>query len=137
MAAQDRSPGPIVELDQATFEALIGSPGIVLVDCWAAWCRACEAFQPVFEDAARRHPTCTFAKVNTQQEKALTAALGIEHIPSLVLYRDGLLLFNQPGYFDAAGLDEIISQAESLDIERVRAAIEADAIETDRACPEA
>jgi thioredoxin 1 len=125
MAGQQSRAERIVELDQPTFEALVGSPGIVFVDCWAAWCGACKSFRPVFEDAARRHPTCTFAKVDTQQHKALAAALGIEHIPSLVLYRDGLLLFNQPGYFDAAGLDEIISQAESLDMDIAQQRVQA------------
>ena len=114
------------ELTETTFEETVSSEGLVLVDCWAGWCKACKEFQPVFEKAAKRHPGHTFAKLDTQSEAGLVDRLGIEHIPSLVLFRDGLMLFNQAGYFDGEGLDDIIAQAESLDMEQVKAAIEAE-----------
>ena len=126
MNAEQTSAGQIVELDKDAFVEAVSSPGIVLIDCWAPWCRACNDFQPIFEDAATRHTGCLFTKVNTQQEEQLVSDLGIEHIPSLVLYRDGLMLFNQAGYIDSSGLEDIISQAESLDMNEVRSAIEAD-----------
>ena len=116
----------IEELTEAGFNRAVTAPGIVLVDCWAAWCKACRDFQPVFEDAAHRHPAHRFAKLNTQTEESLVASLGIEHIPALLLFRDGLMLLKQPGYFDADGLDGIIAQAESLNMNEVRAAIAAE-----------
>jgi thioredoxin 1 len=118
--------GKVIELNKDNFEATVSSGGIVLVDCWAAWCKACRDFQPVFERAASRHQAHTFGKLNTLAEDEIVASLGIEQIPSLVLFRDGLMLFNQPGYFDDGGLDDIVAQAESLDMEQVRSAIEAD-----------
>lgn len=120
------SQGRILELNRDTFGDTVSTAGVVLVDCWAGWCKACKDFQPVFKEAAARHPAHTFATLDAQTEQALVATLGIEHIPSLVLFRDGLMLFNQAGYFDAEGLDDIIDQAESLDMNEVRAAIEAE-----------
>ena len=114
------------ELTEDNFETIVSAAGIVLVDCWAGWCKACKDFQPVFEAAAKKHLPHTFVKLNTQAEEDLVASLGIEHIPALLLYRDGLMLFKQPGYFDADGLDDIISQAESLNMAEVKAAIEAE-----------
>lgn len=113
-------------LTEAGFKQAVSAPGIVLVDCWAAWCKACKDFQPVFEDAASRYPAHRFAKLNTQKEEALVASLGIEHIPALLLFRDGLMLLKQPGYFDADGIDNIIAQAVALDMNEVRAAIAAE-----------
>ena len=112
------------ELSGANFDATVDSSGIVLVKAWAPWCSACEAFGPAFDAAAQRHPHCTFASINTQQHGALMAALGIAHLPTLLLFRDGLLLFNQPGSWDAKGLDDIVAQAQSLDMDEVRAELE-------------
>jgi thioredoxin 1 len=103
----------IVELNDDNFEATIGS-GIVLLSCWAAWCRVCWAFRPVLEQAARRHPDHTFARLDTQREAWIVESLGIEHVPALVVFRDGLMLFNQAGTFDEEGLDGIVAQAASL-----------------------
>lgn len=115
-----------VDLDSGNFSEIVEKDGILLLDCWASWCKACKEFQPVFETTAKQHPKHRFAKLNTQEEKKLVASLGIEHIPTLMLFRDGLLLFKQPGYFDENGLNDIIAQGESLDMEEVKAAMAAD-----------
>jgi thioredoxin 1 len=111
----------IINVDSTNFEVEFLSEGIVLLDCWASWCKGCKDFEPVFEAAAARHPAHTFAKVDTQAERELTEKLGVSHIPTLILFRDGLLLLRQPGYVPADGLDEIIAKAESLDMDEVRA----------------
>lgn len=120
----------IIELNESNFEGVVTGGGIVVVDCWAAWCGACKNFAPVFEKAAGRYPKHTFGNLDTQKEKSLVADLGIEDIPSLLLYRDGLLLFKQSGYYEEDKLDDIVRQAESLDMEEVRAAIVAEGAST-------
>ena len=109
-----------VDLNSSNFESALQKNGIVLVDCWASWCDACKPFAPIFEKVAAKHSQHTFGKINTQLEKDLVSKLGIEHIPTLLLYRDGILLFRQPGYFDEEELDGIVRQAESLDMDEVR-----------------
>ena len=95
-----------------------------LIDCWAAWCQGCSEFTPVFEAASERHPTATFATLDTGSESELTSKLSVKHIPTLILFRDGILLLRQPGYVPAEGLDEIIDKAQSLDMDHVRAEME-------------
>jgi len=116
----------VLELDKKRFEAEILRDGILLVDCWAGWCGACKDFAPVFERVAQRFSRHRFGKLNTQQEQEITGDLGVEHIPTLLLFRDGLLLFKQPGYYDEEKLSDIVRQAESLDMKEVRAQIEAE-----------
>jgi thioredoxin 1 len=116
---------PVIELSSERFQETVKGSGIVLIDCWASWCKACEEFAPVFEVVAGKHPDHTFAKLDTEAESELVETLGISHIPTLLLYRDGVLLFKQPGYFPEAGLDDIVTQAENLDMEQVRADIAA------------
>jgi thioredoxin 1 len=99
---------------------------VVLVDCWAEWCGACREFAPVFDRVAARYPEHAFAKLDTGAEEELVSSLGISHIPTLMLFRDGVLLFKQPGYLDDEGLDDILAQAASLDMDLVRAEIAAD-----------
>jgi thioredoxin 1 len=110
-----------VELTKDNFAATVSRDGIVLVDCWASWCGGCEKFGPIYEEVASRHPEHVFGKLNTHAEDALVSSLGVEHIPSLLLYRDGILLFQQPGNFDEEALEDIVSQAESIDMDVVRA----------------
>lgn len=116
----------IVTLDNSNFEKTVSSENIVVVDCWAAWCGACTTFAPVYEEVALRHPDHVFGKLDTHTEKDLVAKLGIENIPSLLLYRDGIMLFKQPGYFSAEQMEDIVRQAESLDMDVVRKEIEAE-----------
>lgn len=116
----------IVTLTEDNFEQVVTGGGIVLVDCWAAWCGACKDFAPVYERVAEANPEHTYGAYDTQKNKAYTSELGIDHIPTLLLFRDGLLLFKQPGYYEEKALEDIIKQAESLDMDEVRAAIAAD-----------
>jgi thioredoxin 1 len=110
----------MVTLSEQNFDKTVESPGIVMVDCWATWCGACKDFGPVYERVATRYADHTFGKLDTEAEKTIVSKLGIEHIPSLLLFRDGILLFQQPGYFDEEQMEEIVRQAESLDMELVR-----------------
>lgn len=116
----------IVDLGSDNFNSTVSDEGITLIDCWAAWCGACADFDPVYRRAAGRHPEHTFGKLDTQSEKKLIKELGIEHVPSLLLYRDGILLFRQPGYYSEEQLEDILQQAESLDMNEVRAHIAAE-----------
>ena len=114
----------LVDVNNSNFEARLMSEGIAFVDCWAPGCGACRQFTPTFEAAAKRHPSHTFAKLNTQDESDLTKKLKVTHIPTTILFRDGLLLLRQPGYLSREEIDEAIATAESLDMERVRADME-------------
>jgi thioredoxin-like negative regulator of GroEL len=111
----------IVELSFENFGQVTYREGIVLVDCWAPWCRDCSDLADVFRDAAERHPEHTFATLNAHDERELRASLQIQNVPSLMLFRDGVMLFSQPGSYDAELLDEIVEHAASLDMEQVRA----------------
>ena len=117
-----------VELTEAEFEKTISSDGVVLLDFWAAWCGPCRSFAPVFEAASEEHPDKIFAKVDTEAEQQLAGALGILSIPTLMVFRDGILMFNQPGALPKAVLDDVIAQVDALDMDEVRAQVEAGAV---------
>ena len=112
-------------LTAQNFESTILQQGTVLVDFWAEWCGPCKRFGPIFEDASERYPDITFGKVDTEAEQALAAAANITSIPTLMAFRDGILVFAQPGALPAPMLEQVIEGVRGLDMEAVRADIEA------------
>ena len=112
-----------IALNAATFEETITKDGITLVDFWADWCGPCKMFAPVYEQSSETHGDITFAKVDTEAEQMLAGSLGIRSIPTIMMFRDGILLFNQAGALPGHALEEIIQKARDLDMDAVRAEI--------------
>jgi thioredoxin 1 len=110
-------------LTAATFEQTVRENDIVLVDFWAAWCGPCRMFAPVFEEASDAHADIVFGKVDTEAEQALAAAAGITSIPTLMAFRDGILVFSQPGALPAPALEQLIAGVRALDMDEIRAQI--------------
>ena len=109
-----------VELNAANFESIISAPGTVLVDFWAAWCGPCRNFAPVFEAASEKHEDIVFGKIDTEAEQQLAAAANISSIPTLMAFRDGILVFSQPGALPVEALEDLIGQIKGLDMEAIK-----------------
>jgi thioredoxin 1 len=115
---------PTIDLTHDDFEKAVTSEGITLVDFWADWCGPCRAFAPVYDEASLKHLDVTFGKVDTEAEQALAQAANIRSIPTLMAFRDGILVFAQPGALPAPALEEVITAVKALDMNDVRTELE-------------
>ena len=113
-----------IELTHETFGTHIEKTGITVVDFWAEWCGPCRMFGPIFEAASEKYPEIVFGKVDTEAQQRLAAEANITSIPTLMVFRDGILLYNSPGALPAEGLDEIVQAVLALDMDEVRAQVQ-------------
>jgi len=124
-AASPSAAGTVVSLDAERFDATISGHPFAIVDFWAPWCAPCRAFAPVFAAAATRHPDVLFAKVDTEQEQHLAAQFNIRSIPTLMIFRDDIIVYAEAGALPAAALEQVIAAARGLDMDEVRREIAA------------
>ena len=109
-----------VTLTQENFEQTVSAGGIVLVDFWATWCGPCRQFGPIFEEASEKYPDIVFGKIDTDDQRQLAMAAQITSIPTLMVFRDGIVVFRQSGALPLSALEDLISQVQNLDMDEVR-----------------
>jgi thioredoxin 1 len=117
---------PTTEITKDTFNDTINNNDIVLVDWWAEWCGPCRSFAPVFEEASGKHPDIVFGKIDTETQPELSAMARITSIPTIMAFREGVLIFSQAGALPASSLEELIGKVRELDMEQVHAALAAE-----------
>lgn len=109
-----------IDVTEDTFEKTVTAEDIVLVDAWASWCGPCKAFAPTYEKSSENHPDATFAKLDTEANQNLAAALEIQSIPTLMIFRDGIMVYREAGALPPAALEDLVGQVKGLDMEDVR-----------------
>ncbi len=114
-----------IELTEDSFNSTVENNPFVIIDFWAPWCGPCRNFAPVYEAASEKYPDIVFAKVNTEEEQGIAAAFGIRSIPTLMVFRDQIVLYGQPGALPAGQFEQLIEQARALDMDKVRAEVAA------------
>jgi thioredoxin 1 len=112
-----------VDVTKENFEEIVTKNSLVILDFWAAWCGPCKAFAPAFEAASEKYPDVVFGKINAEEQQELAGHFQIRSIPNVMLFRDQIVLFSQPGAMPPAGIDSVIEQAKALDMDKVRAEI--------------
>lgn len=113
-----------IELTKENFETVMAENEVVIIDFWASWCAPCKMFAPIFEAASERHPDVAFAKVNTEEEQELAGHFGIRSIPTTMVARENIFLFQQAGALPSEAIDEIIGKVKELDMDEVRKSAE-------------
>jgi thioredoxin len=117
---------PVQELTQQNINETIESNDIVIIDFWAPWCAPCQTFKPIFHDAAERHPEAAFVSCNTEEQQELAAMFQIRSIPTIMVFRERIGIFSQPGMLPAEGLDQLMEKVKELDMDDVRRQIAAE-----------
>ncbi|RKH68232.1 thioredoxin [Corallococcus aberystwythensis] len=114
-----------LEITKDNFKETVGKGGIVILDWWATWCGPCRSFAPIFESTSNKHADVVFGKIDTEAQPELSGAFEIRSIPTLMVFRDGILLFEQPGAMPAAALEDLLRQVRALNMDDVRREVEA------------